>query len=160
RFPNGLLALRFWLCGGAFRAGHVLSDGIHRRLRARVRRDQGVREPMSAAANQSGPYSHVEAVAPPKSWRPSMSLRRQQRFYDVLAAVVVIVVVCFAIGPIVWTVLTSFKTEDQIVSRNFTWLPKTLTIDNYTTLWERSGYPRLLRNSAIVTGMTVLMSVT
>ncbi|MEZ4504352.1 MAG: carbohydrate ABC transporter permease [Thermomicrobiales bacterium] len=115
---------------------------------------------MSAAANQSGPYSHVEAVAPPKSWRPSMSLRRQQRFYDVLAAVVVIVVVCFAIGPIVWTVLTSFKTEDQIVSRNFTWLPKTLTIDNYTTLWERSGYPRLLRNSAIVTGMTVLMSVT
>jgi hypothetical protein len=28
------------------------------------------------------------------------------------------------------------------------------------TLWERSGYPHLLLNSAIVTGMTVLMSLT
>ena len=55
---------------------------------------------------------------------------------------VVLVVVLFAIGPIVWTVLTSFKTESEIVSRQFIWLPHTLTIDNYVTLWERSGYPR------------------
>lgn len=88
------------------------------------------------------------------------SLTRTRRFYDVLASVVVLAVVTFAIGPIVWTVLTSFKTEDEIVIREFRFLPTSLTFENYVTLWERSGYPRLLLNSALVTGMTVLMSLT
>jgi multiple sugar transport system permease protein len=88
------------------------------------------------------------------------SLKRTRRFYDVLASIVVLAVVTFAIGPIVWTVLTSFKTEDEIVIRDFRFLPTSLTFENYVTLWERSGYPHLLLNSAIVTGMTVLMSLT
>jgi len=90
----------------------------------------------------------------------SGSLKRTRRFYDILASIVVLAVVTFAIGPIVWTVLTSLKTEGEIVSRDFRWLPTSLTFENYVTLWERSGYPHLLRNSAIVTGMTVLMSLT
>jgi multiple sugar transport system permease protein len=88
------------------------------------------------------------------------SLKRTRRFFDVLASIVVLAVVTFAIGPIVWTVLTSLKTEDEIVSRDFRFLPTSLTFENYVTLWERSGYPHLLLNSAIVTGMTVLMSLT
>ena len=50
---------------------------------------------------------------------PFGSLKRTRRFFDVLASIVVLVVVTFAIGPIVWTVLTSFKTENEIVSRDF-----------------------------------------
>jgi multiple sugar transport system permease protein len=88
------------------------------------------------------------------------SLKRTRRFYDILATIVVLAVVTFAIVPIVWTVLTSLKTESEIVSREFRWLPTSLTFENYVTLWERSGYPHLLRNSAIVTGITVLMSLT
>ena len=88
------------------------------------------------------------------------SLKRTRRFYDILATIVVLAVVTFAIGPIVWTVLTSLKTEGEIVSRDFRWLPTSLSLENYVTLWERSGYPHLLRNSAIVTGITVLMSLT
>jgi multiple sugar transport system permease protein len=88
------------------------------------------------------------------------SLKRTRRFFDVLASIVVLAVVTYAIGPIVWTVLTSLKTEAEIVSRDFHFLPTSLSLENYVTLWERSGYPHLLRNSAIVTGMTVLMSLT
>ncbi len=115
---------------------------------------------MSVVAEETGPFSHVAAAAPAKSWLPFASLRRTRHFFDAVAVVVVIIVVLFAMGPIVWTVLTSFKAENEIVSRNFTWLPRSLNFDNYVTLWERSGYPRLLKNSAIVTGMTVLMSIT
>jgi multiple sugar transport system permease protein len=88
------------------------------------------------------------------------SLKRTRRFFDILASIVVLAVVTYAIGPIVWTVLTSLKTEGEIVSRDFHFLPTSLTFENYVTLWERSGYPHLLLNSAIVTGMTVLMSLT
>jgi multiple sugar transport system permease protein len=90
----------------------------------------------------------------------SGSLKRTRRFYDILSSIVVLAVVTFAIGPIVWTVLTSLKTEAEIVSREIRWLPASLTFENYATLWERSGYPQLLRNSAIVTGITVLLSLT
>lgn len=87
------------------------------------------------------------------------SLKRTRLFFDVLASIVVLAVVIFAMGPIVWTVLTSLKTESEIVSRDFSFLPASLSLENYVTLWERSGYPHLLRNSAIVTGLTVLMSL-
>jgi multiple sugar transport system permease protein len=110
------------------------------------------------------PMASVTANAPVyEASRPRTrfgSLKRTRRFYDLLAAIVVLAVVTFAIGPIVWTVLTSFKTEDEIVVRDFRFLPTSLTFDNYVTLWQRSGYPRLLLNSAIVTGVTVLMSLT
>jgi multiple sugar transport system permease protein len=110
------------------------------------------------------PMASVTANVPvyeeSRSRSPFRSLRRTRRFYDVLASIVVLAVVTFAIGPIVWTVLTSFKTEDEIVSRDFRFLPTSLTAENYVTLWERSGYPQLLLNSAIVTGITVLMSLT
>jgi multiple sugar transport system permease protein len=104
--------------------------------------------------------SNAQVYEPAKTLSPFGSLSRSRRFYDVLATFVVVVVVAYAIGPIVWTVLTSFKTEKEIVSADFNFLPSSLTIDNYTTLWRRSGYPNLLMNSAIVTGMTVLMSLT
>ncbi len=106
------------------------------------------------------PSSAARVSEPPRTRSPFGSLSRTRRFYDVLAATVVAIVVVFAIAPIVWTVLTSFKTEKEIVSANFTFLPHAITIDNYTTLWRRSGYPHLLLNSAIVTGMTVVMSLT
>lgn len=114
-----------------------------------------------ASVHASPTTANTTAVLEPaRSFSPFGSLRRTRRFYDLIAIVVVAIVVFFAIAPIVWTVLTSFKTEKQIVNANFTWLPTSITIDNYTTLWRRSGYPHLLMNSAIVTGMTVLMSLT
>jgi multiple sugar transport system permease protein len=103
--------------------------------------------------------STIRVYERPVARSPFGSLRRTRRFYDLVASVVVLLVVIYAIAPIVWTVLTSFKTEKQIVNANFTWLPSSVTIDNYTTLWRRSGYPHLLMNSAIVTAMTVVMSL-
>ena len=55
--------------------------------------------------------------------------------------------------------LVSQNSEIEIVSRDFRWLPTSLSLENYVTLWERSGYPHLLRNSAIVTG-TMVMAIT
>ena len=59
--------------------------------------------------------------------------------------------------PILWTILTSFKTEAQAISDpplflNFDW-----TLENYTVVQERSDYLRYLWNSvAIAFGSTAL----
>ena len=61
--------------------------------------------------------------------------------------------------PILWTILTSFKTEataiaDPPVFFNFTW-----TLENYATVMERSNYARFLSNSIIIAGGSTLLGL-
>lgn len=82
-------------------------------------------------------------------WRTNLAL-------DALAYLIVGVVTVFAIFPLVWTLLTSFKLERDIVTDQIQYIPRTLTFDNYVTLWQRSGFPRLMANSAVTTALTVV----
>lgn len=99
------------------------------------------------------------ALGSAHSRSPFGSIKRSERLFNVASVFITVTVVIFAVAPIVWTVLTSFKTEAEIVSSQFRILPERLTFENYATLWQRSGYPRLLLNSAIVTLLTVTMSL-
>ncbi|MEM9628854.1 MAG: carbohydrate ABC transporter permease [Pseudomonadota bacterium] len=73
-------------------------------------------------------------------------------------------VVAWAIGlliffPILWTVLTSFKTEataiaDPPVFFFFDW-----TLENYSVVQERSDYMRYLWNSVIIAGGSTLLGI-
>ena len=61
--------------------------------------------------------------------------------------------------PILWTILTSFKTEAQAVADpplflNFDW-----TLENYGVVQERSNYMRYLWNSVILAGGSTLLGV-
>ncbi|MEM1363504.1 MAG: carbohydrate ABC transporter permease [Pseudomonadota bacterium] len=73
-------------------------------------------------------------------------------------------VVAWAIGlliffPILWTILTSFKTEAQAISDppvflNFDW-----TLENYNVVMERSDYMRFLWNSIIIAGGSTILGI-
>jgi multiple sugar transport system permease protein len=108
----------------------------------------------------SQPPVHGEFQEPPRSWLPFGSLERSRRFYNVASAAIAILVVMFAAFPIAWTALTSLKAESDIVTSTIQYLPTRPTLEHYETIWQRSDFPRLLRNSAIVTLMTVVMSLT
>jgi len=61
--------------------------------------------------------------------------------------------------PILWTILTSFKTEAQAISNppvlfGFDW-----TLQNYTTVMERSNYARFLWNSIIIAGGSTILGI-
>ncbi len=61
--------------------------------------------------------------------------------------------------PILWTILTSFKTEAQAIASppiflNFDW-----TLENYAVVQERSNYMRYLWNSVIISGGSTLLGV-
>ncbi|MEL6296858.1 MAG: carbohydrate ABC transporter permease, partial [Pseudomonadota bacterium] len=61
--------------------------------------------------------------------------------------------------PILWTILTSFKTEaDAIASPplflNFSW-----TLENYAVVQERSDYMKFLVNSLIIAGGSTILGV-
>ncbi len=61
--------------------------------------------------------------------------------------------------PILWTILTSFKSEAQAIANppifiNFDW-----TLENYAIVQERSDYMRFLWNSVIIAGGSTLLGI-
>lgn len=61
--------------------------------------------------------------------------------------------------PIYWMVITSFKTNPEIINaQEITFFPKTFTFENYASLFEMFNYGTLLKNSiflAVSTGIIV-----
>lgn len=76
---------------------------------------------------------------------------------DILTYAFLITVALFCVAPVLWTLLTSFKLESDIVTRDVVYIPTQFTFDHYVNLWSQSNYPNLIINSAITTVLTVLI---
>ena len=63
-----------------------------------------------------------------------------------------------ALLPLGWIVLTSFTPEAEIIEGP-AYVPRHLTVDNYTTVWRRGDFPDLMLNSLIVSGLTVAIAL-
>ena len=77
-----------------------------------------------------------------------------KRIWDVLSYIVLTVLAVLSIGPLLWMLLTSFKVEDDIVTRTMVYFPTRFTFEWYTKLWNQSGYPVLVINSLVTTVMS------
>jgi multiple sugar transport system permease protein len=77
--------------------------------------------------------------------------------WDIAAYSVLILLAFICVFPILWTLLTSVKVEEDIVTREMVYLPTRFTFDWYVLLWNQSGYPALVINSLITTSVTVLI---
>ncbi|QFT30371.1 Inner membrane ABC transporter permease protein YcjP [Labrenzia sp. THAF82] len=72
--------------------------------------------------------------------------------------------VAWAIGfliffPILWTILTSFKTEAQAINDPPLFLFFDWTLENYAVVQERSDYMRFLWNSVIIAGGSTVLGL-
>ena len=61
--------------------------------------------------------------------------------------------------PILWTILTSFKTEGQAIADPPLFFMFDWTLENYATVQERSDYFRFLINSIFVAGGSTLLGI-
>ncbi|WP_298801585.1 carbohydrate ABC transporter permease [uncultured Lentibacter sp.] len=73
-------------------------------------------------------------------------------------------VLAWAVGlliffPILWTILTSFKTEAQAIADPPLFLGFDWTLENYAAVMERSNYGRFLWNSIIIAGGSTLLGI-
>ena len=59
--------------------------------------------------------------------------------------------------PVLWTILTSFKTEASAVASPPQLFTADWTLENYAEVWQRSDYPRFFWNSVVISiGSTLL----
>ncbi|MBC6438681.1 MAG: carbohydrate ABC transporter permease [Rhodobacteraceae bacterium] len=61
--------------------------------------------------------------------------------------------------PILWTMLTSFKTEAEAIANPPVFLDFDWTLENYAIVQERSNYMRFLWNSVIIAGGSTLLGI-
>src|SRR4029453_1054063 len=80
--------------------------------------------------------------------------------YDIIAYAVIMCAFIFAVFPIIWTLLTSLKSNADIVTSQIQYVPPRPTLENYATLWAQAGFPTMFLNSAIVTLLTVIVCLT
>ena len=61
--------------------------------------------------------------------------------------------------PILWTILTSFKTEATAIADPPVFLFFDWTLENYQIVQERSDYMRFLWNSVVIAGVSTILGV-
>ncbi len=61
--------------------------------------------------------------------------------------------------PILWTLLTSFKTEAQAIADPPVWFFFDWTLENYRVVQERSNYTRFLWNSIYIAGGSTILGM-
>lgn len=77
---------------------------------------------------------------------------------------VVYTVIAWGVGlviffPVLWTILTSFKSEAQAIADPPLFLFFEWTLENYSIVQERSDYMRYLLNSVIIAGFSTLIGI-
>lgn len=78
----------------------------------------------------------------------------RRRWLTTLAAWSVAFLIFF---PVLWMILTSFKTEASAVASPPEFLGADWTFENYAEVWARSDYPRFFWNSVVISvGSTLL----
>jgi multiple sugar transport system permease protein len=85
--------------------------------------------------------------------------RRRSRTYQVAVYLALSVFVVVALSPLYWMVLSSFRTEKQIFSREGMLVPRDLTLEPYRYAIVEKGLLTWLMNSLIISSATVLTSL-
>ena len=63
------------------------------------------------------------------------------------------------IGPFLWMLLGSLKTQRELLQATPTWLPENPTTDNYTRLFDRLDFPRYFWNSTLIAVLITLSNL-
>ena len=84
------------------------------------------------------------------------SVKNQQKLVNTVIAWTIGLLIFF---PVLWTVLTSFKTEAQAINDPPLFLFFDWTLENYTIVQERSDYMKFLWNSIFIAGGSTLLGI-
>lgn len=88
-------------------------------------------------------------------------MTKEQKFAKRLAFIVLAIIALIWILPIVWAILTSFKSEGEIKNLGFSFLPKHFTFSNYGELVGNASTPvfRWFLNSLFIAVCSTILNV-
>ncbi|WP_422770416.1 carbohydrate ABC transporter permease [Plantactinospora sp. WMMC1484] len=85
--------------------------------------------------------------------------RRRDRVAAVVLHLVLVAGLLVMVGPFLWMLVSSFKSESEIRLLPPTWWPERLTLENYRELFGRLDFPTYFFNSALVAVLVTIGNV-
>ncbi len=82
---------------------------------------------------------------------------KRNKLSRLLSYILLIMVIVFYAAPLAIVVTTSIKTDNQIMSQKFEWIPNPVTFDQYKIVFSRFPFLKWIRNSFVVTTGTVAL---
>ena len=73
--------------------------------------------------------------------------------------IVLVILALLVLVPIIWMTLSAFKPEKEIISWPPTFVPQSLTVENFVDVQDRINILRYMLNSVIYAGGTTLLAV-
>lgn len=71
----------------------------------------------------------------------------------------ILVILVYTLFPFYWAIISSLKTNQELVQANPTFWPRELTLGNYEQVFTDASFMRALANSAIVSTSVVILSL-
>ncbi len=99
------------------------------------------------------------SAAPETVRAPATRADLAQRLLRVTTFLILGFVAFVVLLPFIWTLLTSFKLETDIVRYPPELFPRSLTFEHYSDIWHRIPYARLLLNTVIFAGGVTIVSL-
>jgi len=87
------------------------------------------------------------------------SWRGEKTTAQVATQVLLVLAAAVAVIPVIWTVLSSLKTNDTIFAIPMRWLPTSLHWNNYTDAFEVAPFGRYFLNSTIIAASVTMTTV-
>jgi multiple sugar transport system permease protein len=102
--------------------------------------------------NKEKPMTDTVSVNTRAAARPVVGYRAQRTLVRVFTYTLMIFIAAIIIIPLLWMFSTSLKPKSQLFSKDIYWIPKTITVENYTKILNNPSTPiaRWFVNSAIV----------
>ncbi len=85
--------------------------------------------------------------------------KRMKSFSKALIYIVLIIITVFALFPVVYTILGSFKGNMELLSEGNRLFPRKFVMDNYKQAWEMANFQKYTTNSLFMSGMIVLGTI-
>lgn len=89
--------------------------------------------------------------------RQAPSRKRSFSLRSVLLPIAVVLVVLFSLAPILWQLLTSFKTNADIAAIPNVYFPREFTLEHYVEIFRRRPFLNYMLNSAFVAVSSTLL---
>ncbi|TDO94123.1 carbohydrate ABC transporter membrane protein 2 (CUT1 family) [Halanaerobium saccharolyticum] len=85
---------------------------------------------------------------------------KKKRFdKDVFRYIFIVIAIALFTGPILWILLSSFKSPNEILNSDPSFFPRNISFENYSALFEDHSFIRFFINSIIVTVISTFLGV-
>lgn len=90
----------------------------------------------------------------------TMGKKKKRRLISVISYIILSVWVLIILVPIIFTVLTAFKSDPEISMASFRWLPESFgNLENFKKAFEMGDWIQYFKNSLFITVVTVVGSL-